>query len=167
MGTISIYTDGSSHPKTREGGWAFCVAGAKKNGAPLHTANGYAGDTTNNRMELTAVINAIEYAYSNHADARTIKVTTDSKYVSETIYFEWYKGWRDKGWTNPTSGEPTKNADLWEEMYQLLNRCKFRKIDIQVMWVRGHNGNHYNEICDKLAKAGRYNQKINPTYGEV
>lgn len=161
--TYFIYTDGSSNPKKKEGGWAFCVTDEQNSKKVLHEDNGYKGGTTNNRMELTAVINALYYSYFNIPNLKELVVFSDSEYVGNPIYFGWLNDWRKNNWIK-SDGSETKNADLWEEMYQILKKYKFRKIQVDVRWVKGHNGHFFNEYVDKLAKKGRYNQEINSNY---
>lgn len=164
METLYIFTDGSSLNKTKEGGWAFCTTDDPKSKKDaVHSAYGYGADTTNNRMELTAVINGLEYCYANHPKIRKVVVYSDSEYVSNPIYYGWLQEWRGNNWIK-NDGAETKNSDLWEEMYQILNRFKFRNIEVSVLWVRGHNGHHFNEICDKLAKKGRESKQLNTLY---
>ena len=163
METAYIFTDGSSNPRTKEGGWAFCLTDNPNGKAELHKASGYAYNTTNNRMELSSVINSLHYVYANVPTAKKVLIHSDSRYVSDPIYFDWISEWKSNNWIK-SDGAETKNYDLWDELLTLLNKFKFRKIQVDVIWVRGHNGNHFNEICDKLAKNGRYKQKINRTY---
>lgn len=172
-----MFTDGSSSPKTKEGGWAFCTTMDVKAKETLHTDFGWKPATTNNRMELTAVINALHYAYFNYEHIRKILVYSDSEYVSNPLYFGLLNEWRSKNYKKEThtykNGSKVgteitevKNADLWEELYQVLKKYKFRKIEVDVLWVKGHNGSHYNEVCDKLAKLGRERKATNHKYEE-
>lgn len=161
--TYYIYTDGSSNPRKKLGGWSFCVTDNPKSKTILGEAQGHAKRTTNNRMELVAVINSLHYAYCNMSNLKALKIYSDSKYVSDPVYYGWITDWRNAGWIN-LSGEPTKNADLWEDMYQILKRFRFRKIRVDIMWVKGHNGHYFNDRADRLAKKGRYDQKINMAY---
>lgn len=95
--------------------------------------------TTNNRMELLAVIVALEKLKSAEND---IHIFTDSKYVSDAINKNWISGWVKRGWKN------VKNSDLWKRMIPLYNtyQPKFH-------WIKGHSGHYENELCDKLAVA--------------
>lgn len=161
--TVYIFTDGSSNPKNKEGGWAFCVTDDPKSKTIIHKDSGYKEATTNNRMELTAVINALYYSYFNIDHLKELIIYSDSEYVSNPVYFGWLNDWRKSNWIK-SDGSETKNSDLWEELYQLLKKYKFRKIKVDIRWVKGHNGHYFNEIVDKLAKKGRHNQKINSSY---
>lgn len=166
---IHIYTDGASTPQKKDsgiptpGGWAFVVTDDPKSTNVLHEENGFANGTTNNRMELSAVINALEYAYITYTQAKKLIIYTDSKYVSDSIYTGCLENWRHNNWVK-SDGEPTKNADLWELMWKILKRYKFRKIDVDILWVRGHNGNYFNERCDKLAVEAKHSKIVNKTY---
>jgi len=164
METAYIFTDGSSNPRTKEGGWAFCLTDNPKGKSEIHKASGYHYNTTNNRMELLSVINSLHYIYANISTVRRVVVHSDSRYVSDPIYFNWISDWKGNNWIKSDGGE-TKNYDLWDELHILLDRFRFRNIKVDVLWVRGHNGNHFNEICDKLAKQGRYNKQVNKIYG--
>ena len=161
--TKYIYTDGSSNPKTKEGGWAFCLTDDIKSKNVSYHANGYKEGTTNNRMELSAVINALYYSYFNIKKLDRLVIYTDSEYVSNPVYFGWLNYWRANDWLK-ADGNLTKNNDLWEELYQILKKYKFRKIRIDICWVKGHKGNYFNEYADKLAKIGRHAQEINENY---
>ena len=162
-----VFTDGSSHPIEKSGGWAFIVAEEKSSKEEVHKAYGYGGnETTNNRMELIAVINSLHYAYVNGKNLKYLTIFTDSQYVSNPIYFGWLKDWRDKNWVN-LNGAKTKNADLWEDMHQILKKYKFRGIGIDILWVRGHNGNKLNELADRLANKARKNKVINEVYEQL
>lgn len=127
---MKAHTDGSCIGNPGPGGWA-CVFedGHKLWGGETHT--------TNNRMELTAVIRALER--NNH-----ITVVTDSKYVKDGVE-KWMKGWKQRGWTT-TTGSPVKNQDLWKRLETLLG------FDTKWEWVRGHTGDPGNEQADTLAQ---------------
>lgn len=176
METRYIYTDGSIHRQSGDGGWAFCISTMQKitpkeQGAVEALVFGYAPNTTNNRMELTAVINGLHKATHFCSTARKIVVYTDSKYVSDPVYFGWLDKWREDGYTkvdyHTQKETEVKNADLWEELYQLLKRYRFRKIAVDICWVKGHNGNYLNEVCDQAANKGRISKKINSEYEVV
>lgn len=98
-------------------------------------------NTTNNRMELTAVIEALKAL----KEPCNITLTTDSKYVCDAINKEWVFGWQRNNWRKADK-KPALNVDLWEQLLELL------KIhNVEFVWVKGHNGHKYNEICDRLA----------------
>ena len=128
----SIFTDGSSNPNPGKGGWATVVVNEKK----VLVLYGCDSDTTNNRMELQAAITAFKIAKPEDK----FIVYSDSEYVVQGSML-WMFKWRKKGWVN------VKNVDLWKIMYNLRLEKKY----ITLVWVRGHNGNKYNEIADQYA----------------
>jgi ribonuclease HI len=140
MSEVEIYTDGACKGNPGPGGWAALLRMATKDGQHERELVGAEPETTNNRMEMTAVIRAL--AALNRPCA--VRLTTDSKYVIDGIT-KWVFGWQKKGWVNAKK-EPVANEDLWREM---LIVSKPHKIDWQ--WVRGHNGHAENERVDKLA----------------
>ena len=134
---VVIYTDGACKGNPGVGGWgALLRAGAREKelfGGEAHT--------TNNRMELLAVIRALEALTRPSA----VELFTDSQYVKNGIE-TWIHGWRRKGWKN-AAGEPVKNRELWE-----LLAAAAQPHTVTWEWVKGHAGHHYNERCDVLAK---------------
>ena len=140
---VTIYTDGSclSNPGG-PGGWAAILI-HDKTGTRRELSGGMAA-TTNNRMEITAVLEALK------ALKRPCLVTlyTDSQYVGNSISKGWIKGWERMGWVDKKTHKPRLNADLWKEMLVQLARHA-----IKVQWIRGHQGQEENERCDELAKA--------------
>ncbi|WP_424195729.1 ribonuclease HI [Ampullimonas aquatilis] len=136
---IDIYTDGACKGNPGPGGWgALLVAGEHKKELFGGEAN-----TTNNRMELLAVIRALE-SLKNISE---IRLHTDSQYVQKGMT-EWIDGWIKRGWRT-ASKEPVKNADLWQQLQKLAQPHK-----IDWIWVRGHNGHPGNEAADELANRG-------------
>ena len=133
---IKIYTDGACSGNPGKGGWGALIQEndneKKLSGSELHT--------TNNRMELTAVIKALEH----YDEAREIEVFTDSKYVMQGIT-EWIKNWKTNHWKT-SQKKDVKNKDLW-----VLLDSVSAKHDIKWSWVKGHAGDYGNEIADKLA----------------
>ncbi|GBG12946.1 ribonuclease HI [Novimethylophilus kurashikiensis] len=136
---IEIFTDGACKGNPGPGGWGAWLRYGS------HEKELFGGEvlTTNNRMELLAVIRALE-ALKRPSRAR---VATDSQYVQKGIS-EWIKGWKARGWRT-ASKEPVKNADLWQELDTLAN-----KHQIEWMWVKGHAGHEGNERADQLANRG-------------
>ena len=146
MKHIDIYTDGACRGNPGAGGWgAILVYGSVEK-----ELSGGERETTNNRMELTAVISALRAL----REPCEVTLTTDSKYVSDAVTKGWALSWRDKGWRK-ADRSPALNADLWAELLELLERHK-----VTFIWVRGHNGHPYNERCDVLATsyADRFKQ---------
>lgn len=137
MKKLDIYTDGACSGNPGKGGWGAVIVykGAEKE------ISGAEKQTTNNRMELTAVIKALQLL----KEPCEVNLTTDSKYVCDAVNKGWVYGWKKKGWIK-SDKKPALNVDLWEE---LLEQLKIH--DVTFNWVKGHNGHPYNERCDKLA----------------
>lgn len=137
MKQIEIYTDGACSGNPGLGGWgAVLVYNGKEK-----ELSGSEKETTNNRMELTAVIMALN-ALNQPCE---VKLTTDSKYVCDAVNKGWVYSWRKNGWKK-SDKKPALNVDLWKELLSLLE-----KHEVEFIWVKGHNGHKYNEICDALA----------------
>jgi ribonuclease HI len=134
---IDIYTDGACSGNPGPGGWGALL----RIGAKERELSGYAPATTNNRMELTAVIEALR-ALKRPVAAR---VHTDSQYVQKGIS-EWIHGWKRRGWKT-ADRQPVKNADLWQALDAATVGHK-----IEWLWVRGHAGHVENERVDALAR---------------
>ena len=139
MKKVYIYTDGACSGNPGAGGWG-AILKYLDNEKEL---SGYEPNTTNNRMELTAVIMALS-ALNQPCE---VELTTDSKYVCDGVEKGWARSWRAKGWKK-SDGKPALNPDLWEKLLGLLEIHKVRFI-----WVRGHDGHPENERCDRLAVA--------------
>ncbi|HOO82431.1 MAG TPA: ribonuclease HI [Alphaproteobacteria bacterium] len=136
---VEIYTDGACSGNPGPGGWGAVM---RWNGHEKELCGGEA-ETTNNRMEMMAVIQALK-AIKGHPK---IEIYTDSKYVMQGIT-EWLDGWKARGWK--TAGKkPVKNVDLWQRMDELVSRH-----DVTFHWVKGHDGHPENERADSLAVAG-------------
>jgi len=137
--TVEIYTDGACSGNPGPGGWGAVlrVRGAQKE---LH---GGEAATTNNRMELLAVIRALEALKGRSR----VQLYTDSQYVQKGIS-EWIHGWKRRGWKT-ASKEPVKNEDLWRQLDALAAGH-----DVSWHWVRGHSGHPENERADELARRG-------------
>jgi ribonuclease HI len=138
MSTVDIYTDGACRGNPGPGGWAAILM----SGGRERELSGAESATTNNRMELLAVINALG-ALKRSVRAR---VYTDSQYVRLGMT-EWLAGWKARGWRT-ADRKPVKNQDLWERLDQLA-----ASHEIEWHWVKGHSGNPGNERCDALANA--------------
>lgn len=134
---IKIWTDGSCLGNPGPGGWAFIATDGKQTAQ----RSGGEKDTTNNRMELMAVLNAIT-AIKN----QNIEIHTDSQYVKNGMQ-KWVASWKKNGWKTADK-KPVKNQDLW----QALDSIAAEK-QLSWVWVRGHDGNEMNELCDELARA--------------
>ena len=135
--TVAIYTDGACSGNPGPGGWGAVLL----YGEHRREISGASADTTNNRMELTAAIRALE-ALKRPSD---VALYTDSTYVKDGIT-RWLPGWKAKGWRT-ASKSPVKNRDLWEALDALVQHH-----DVSWHWVRGHAGNAENERADTLAR---------------
>ena len=134
---VTIYTDGACSGNPGPGGWGAIL----KYGAMEKELSGGEAETTNNRMELTAVITALE-ALREPCD---VGLYSDSKYVVDAVTKGWVYGWRAKGWRRGRN-EEVKNPDLWERLLPLL-----KVHNVEFIWVKGHAENEYNNRCDALA----------------
>jgi ribonuclease HI len=141
MNQVSIYTDGACKGNPGPGGWGVLL----KQGSVEKELFGGEPETTNNRMELTAVIQALQ------ALKRPCQVTLylDSQYVRQGIT-EWITGWKAKGWKT-ASKQPVKNVDLWQQLDALVQTGGHA---IDWRWVKGHAGDPGNERADALANQG-------------
>jgi ribonuclease HI len=141
---IKIYTDGacSGNPGPGGFGWVLLFKDRK-----VEHAEGEAL-TTNNKMELAAVISALKYFDENKKSSKkyTIEIHTDSNLIVQAINQHWLESWASKGWRKADK-EPVKNKELWEALLAYL-----RKYDVKFNWVKGHAGEEYNERCDELAR---------------
>ncbi len=145
MKNVEIYTDGACSGNPGKGGWAAVLVykGTEKE------ISGGEKETTNNRMELTAVIEALKCL----KEPCNVTLTTDSKYVCDAINKRWVFSWEKNGWKKADK-KPALNVDLWEQLLDILD-----KHNVEFVWVKGHNGHKYNERCDELA-VGEYNKII-------
>ncbi|MDR2881311.1 MAG: ribonuclease HI [Azoarcus sp.] len=140
MQVIDIYTDGACSGNPGPGGWGAIL----RSGSHEKEIWGGEPQTTNNRMEILAVIRAFEQLKRK---GMTVKVYTDSQYVQKGIS-EWIHGWKARGWV--TSGKtPVKNADLWRVLDEITANHT-----VEWCWVRGHAGHPENERADALARRG-------------
>lgn len=145
---LEIYTDGASSSSLsfKPGGWAFVVPNSIE--GLIHFEGG-ATETTNQRMEMYAMLKALEWLLNNGSKYTKIRITADSKYVLRGMEEHWYKFWEMNNWIN-TSGETAANLDLWKPLYELYLKT-MSMYDIEYRHVRGHKGNMYNELTDKYA----------------
>ena len=139
MKHVDIYTDGSCRGNPGPGGWGAILvySGREKE------LSGGEVNTTNNRMELTAVISAL----SSLKEPCEVTMTSDSKYVVDGITKGWAESWKKRGWVK-SDKSPALNSDLWDVLLTQFARHK-----VSFVWVKGHAGHSYNERCDQLATA--------------
>ncbi len=146
MKHIDIYTDGACSGNPGPGGWGSIL---RYNGVEKELS-GSQKETTNNRMELTAVIEALK-ALKEPCEAT---IYTDSKYVCDAITKKWVYSWQKNGWRKADK-KPALNVDLWEELLALLDKHK-----CEFVWLKGHAGHPENERCDKMA-VSEYSKYLN------
>jgi ribonuclease HI len=138
-GTVEAYADGACKGNPGPGGWGVLL----REGGAERELHGGEPATTNNRMELTAVIRALEAL----APQRRVRLYTDSQYVQKGMS-EWIHDWKRRGWRT-ADGKPVKNQDLWMRLDELA-----RGHQVEWHWVRGHAGHPENERADALANKG-------------
>lgn len=141
--TTTIYTDGGCTGNPGPGGWACVIL----QGEDEHRFSGGEEATTNNRMEMTAVIEALKQVRQMGLGPE-LDIYTDSQYVKNGLT-QWIHGWIRNGWKTAAK-KPVKNRELWIEMKALCDQFELRW-----HWVKGHSGNTYNELCDQLVEAER------------
>lgn len=141
MKTVIIYTDGACSGNPGPGGWGAIL----KYGEFEKELSGGEAATTNNRMELTGVICALEALKEPCA----VELWSDSKYVIDGLSKGWAASWKKRGWVK-SDKKPALNPDLWERLLELTARHEMR-----YHWVKGHAENEYNNRCDALAVAAR------------
>ena len=134
---VKIYTDGACSGNPGRGGWAAIIIDGEK----IEKISGASKNTTNNRMELIAVISALKYV-----DEQNIELFTDSKYTKDGIE-KWILKWKKNGWKTANK-QDVKNIDLWKNLDE-LNQIK----NVQWNWVKGHADNEYNNMADELARS--------------
>ena len=139
MKQVEIYTDGACRGNPGRGGWGAVLV---YRGIERELSGGESL-TTNNRMELTAAIEAL----STLREPCEVTLTSDSKYLIDAITKGWAESWRSKGWRKADKS-PALNPDLWEKLLELL-----RIHNVSFVWVKGHDGHPFNERCDRLATA--------------
>ena len=147
---IKVYTDGACSGNGKEGaigGWAFCVIG--ENDELIYSESGAEVNTTNNRMEFTAMLRALQWTEKN-LNNDFIEYYTDSALLYNTLT-QWIEGWKNNGWKRKT-GE-IKNLDLVKQLYEYSNK--------NFNHVRGHHGDQWNEWCDRAAVAARLALEVN------
>lgn len=138
MKRVEIFTDGACRGNPGPGGWAALL----RMGKHEKELSGGEADTTNNRMEMTAAIRALEALI----EPCEVVLHSDSKYVLDGMT-KWVAGWQKRGWKN-SSKQPVRNADLWHELIAAAERHR-----VEWVWVKGHNGHVENERVDALACA--------------
>ncbi len=139
---LVVYTDGGCHGNPGPGGWGAVII----DGNDVRELSGGEKATTNNRMELTAAISVLETVSKEEKWAgKTVRVFIDSQYVKNGIT-SWIAGWKRNGWRTAAK-KPVLNRELWERLDALAS-----SLTVQWVWVKGHAGVKYNEVCDQLCQ---------------
>ncbi len=149
MDKIEIFTDGSSLGNPGPGGYGIVL---RYKNIVKKASKGFQ-KTTNNRMELLAVIKALRML-NEHANDKQIVIYSDSKYVIDSITKKWVFGWQKKNFKDK------KNADLWRRFLNI-----YPKYEVDFVWVKGHSGHPENEECDKLAKKAAEGKDLDVDHG--
>ncbi|MGO9557943.1 MAG: ribonuclease H [Acidimicrobiales bacterium] len=138
-----VFTDGACLNNPGPGGWAWAESADRYE-------SGHEAQTTNQRMELMAVIQAVE------SNPGRLSIVSDSTYVVNCFKNRWWAGWRAKGWRN-AKGEPVANQDLWRPLIEQVIDLRAGEIDLS--WVKGHSGNPMNDLVDGLATEAARTQR--------
>lgn len=150
-----LFTDGACQPNPGKGGWAFIsvVTHPEKHSNKRVSRSGYEETSTNNRMEITAVLKGLKYIVhisNNSGVCPEVVLYADSKYILQSIE-TWIIGWSKNGWKRK-DGKPVLNSDLWKKIHKLLYDEKRVSI-ASCVHIKGHSGHPENEMCDQLAVA--------------
>ena len=147
---LEFYTDGAFSSKTEMGGWAaVCV----EDGNVIDTQSGYEPYSTNNRMELTAFLSALENADTIETGNTKVTIYTDSAYIANCFNQNWYVKWMSNGWRT-SDKQDVKNQDLWRRIVALYIKLKER-LDLSIVKVKSHSDNPWNNYSDLLAVKAR------------
>lgn len=147
---LEFYTDGAFSSKTEMGGWAaVCV----EDGNVIDTQSGYEPYSTNNRMELTAFLSALENADTIETGNTKVTIYTDSAYIANCFNQNWYVKWMSNGWRT-SDKQDVKNQDLWRRIVALYIKLKER-LDLSIIKVKSHSDNPWNNYADLLAVKAR------------
>jgi ribonuclease HI len=148
MNKIRAFTDGACSDNPDGPGGYSAVINLESG---IQTIVGYDVKTTNNRMELKAAIECLRWVMKFCKDCTELHIHSDSAYVVNAITKGWLDSWIENGWKTKT-GKDVKNPDLWKQMSTGLEVAKRNGREVKMIWVKGHAGNQFNEMCDKLAK---------------
>lgn len=153
---IKIYTDGACSGNPGPGGWSYIIC---KDEEIIQMSGGTTGKTTNNRMELMAVVKALEKILEIKEEKNMIafQILSDSAYVINAINKRWVGYWKSNDWKT-SKGEDVKNSDLWKQLLELKNKCEKQMKFLIFKKVEGHAGNYFNEWVDSMARNEVINQ---------
>jgi ribonuclease HI len=145
---LTVYTDGSCLGNPGPGGWAWAIP----DGAYARGGN---ARTTNQRMEIMAVLEAVK---APETDGASLTVISDSTYVVKCFQDRWWEGWLRRGWRN-SQGKPVANQDLWEPLFEVVLESDRQ---FAFKWVKGHSGDRWNDFVDELAVAAATEARGSP-----
>lgn len=155
MADYLIYTDGACSGNPGPGGYAYIIV---KNGKEIISAYGHKAKTTNNCMELTAIVNGLKYIVNLHSWKKLdIDILSDSAYCVNSVNLGWIYFWQKNGWKTK-AGKNVKNKELWERLVTMLEENK-NKLNVKLIKVKGHDGDKYNELADKYATSAIHKQE--------
>ena len=138
----TVFTDGSCLGNPGPGGWAWAVPDGR-------FASGASPRSTNQRMEITATLEAVRSLVGDGATGEPLEVVSDSTYVVNCFRQQWWVGWERRGWRN-SAGKPVANRDLWEPLIDVVRAAPR---PVRFRWVKGHSGDRWNDFVDQLAVA--------------
>lgn len=145
---VRIFTDGACSDNPGPGGWAVVI----NNEDSCSTLSGYELKTTNNRMELMAVVKVFEKILEDNIKGVEYDLYSDSAYVVNAINNHWVEKWENNNWKT-TKLEDVKNKDLWNKLMNIKYAMSLKGLNsINIIKIKGHNGNSFNELVDKIAK---------------
>lgn len=152
---IEIYTDGATSKNGYDGAIGGCAYIILKNNEIIHSQAWSLVPATNNQCEMNAIIEGCQYIEENYPTVSSVKIYSDSAYCINCYKQQWYKKWIQNGWVN-SKKEAVKNKELWELLIPFFenNKFIFEK-------VKGHSGNVYNEMVDRMAVEARLNEEKN------
>lgn len=147
---LEFYTDGAYSSKSEMGGWAaICL----EDGMIIDEQTGYEPYSTNNRMELMAILSAFENINTVETTQTKVIVYTDSAYAANAFNQAWYQSWLKNGWKT-ADRQDVKNQDIWHRLVALYIKLK-AKYNLEIVRVKGHSGNKWNSYADALAVRAR------------
>ena len=145
---VRIFTDGACSENPGPGGWGAVFYNA--DGQEI--ISGHESETTNNRMELMAVVESLKKILKEYEKGMVYKIFSDSAYVVNSINSKWVEKWKLNGWKT-TRGEEIKNKDLWVMFLKLMGKIIEKDISVEVIKIKGHSDNAFNDHVDEIAKA--------------
>lgn len=152
---IEIYTDGACSGNPGKGGWAFVIPQKEKS----YITSGFSENTTNNIMELTAVLNALRW-FNNNINRENLIIYTDSAYIANCFKQKWFINWKNNNWITAAK-TPVKNKELWVDIIYIYECLLTGGTQVIIQKVEGHSDNKYNNLADKYAVLARKGEIYN------